>query len=264
MAVNFKTLFLFALVLFSSINVTYSNIDVSWDLVSVAYDPYTIDYSDENAVYSLVTRAIQQLNPSDPENPLSNIITEGDVVILKPNLVSLKGLDREECTRVQVIRPVIELAVKAGASKIVITEGPAYPNWEDEVFYESGVVDLVSELDIKHPGTIISYQNVNIDEWTWIDLNQYSMLSGEYHAEELYGYGELRMDNNSYYYAEDSKGYDPKGYTPGLYAIANTILGADVFINIPKMKVHQINGITMSMKNLIGIYLIGIPITHIE
>lgn len=37
------------------------------------------------------------------------------------------------------------------------------------------------------------------------------------------------------------------------YLIAGTILNADVFINVPKLKTHKKAGVTLSMKNLIGI-----------
>lgn len=37
------------------------------------------------------------------------------------------------------------------------------------------------------------------------------------------------------------------------YLIPKTILDADVFINVPKMKTHKKAGVTLSMKNLIGI-----------
>lgn len=222
-------------------------------LVSVAYNSSVMDYSDEDKVFNLVKQALQQLNPSDSQNPLSNIVELGDVVVLKPNLVSAGGIVREGCTRTPVLRPIIDLAVNAGASSVVIAEGPASPNWNDEVFYSANIDVLVNEMQIKYPNVTINYQNVNKDNWTWVDLDQYSTFHGRYAAQDLYSYFEIRMDQNSYYYASDCKGYNPEGYTPGLYAIANTILSADVLINVPKMKVHQITGVTMSLKNLIGI-----------
>ena len=221
--------------------------------VSVAHNPNVTDYSDEDEVYGLVKQALEQLKLGDPQNPLSNLIEPGDMVVLKPNLVGTERIAFEGCTRMPVLRPIIDLAVEAGASEVVIAEGPASPNLNDEVFYSTNITDLVDEMQLKHPDVPISYQNINNDNWTWVDLGQNSTFYGVHTSEELYSYGEIRMDQNSYYHATDNNGYNPHGYTPGLYAIANTIFEADVLINVPKMKVHMITGVTMSLKNLIGI-----------
>src|SRR4029079_11251659 len=37
------------------------------------------------------------------------------------------------------------------------------------------------------------------------------------------------------------------------YLIARSVLDADLFINLPKMKTHQKSGITAALKNLVGI-----------
>ncbi|NIO37439.1 DUF362 domain-containing protein, partial [Candidatus Bathyarchaeota archaeon] len=183
----------------------------------------------------------------------SNLVDPGDVVVLKPNLVGAQRIAFEGCTRPAVLRPIVELAATAGASKVVIAEGPADPDLSDEVFLSLDIDDLVQEMQTKYPAVSISYQNINKDNWTWVDLAEYSTFHGVYTPQDLYSYREIRMDQNSYYHAPDSEGYNPHGYKPGLYAISNTILEADVFINVPKMKVHMITGVTMSLKNLIGI-----------
>jgi hypothetical protein len=37
------------------------------------------------------------------------------------------------------------------------------------------------------------------------------------------------------------------------YRVSRTVIGADVFINLPKLKTHKKAGITCSLKNLVGI-----------
>ena len=118
-------------------------------LISIAHDPSVKNYDDEDEVYDLVKRALEQLNPGDPENPLSNLIEHGDVVVLKPNIVSRSGLDREGCTRTSVLRPIIDLAVKAGALKVVVAEGPARPYLEDEVFISANITELIEEMRLE-------------------------------------------------------------------------------------------------------------------
>gem|GEM_PF-155075 len=234
------------------------------EFVSVAYDPEVTEYPDKSEspygpdvspVYNMVKRALTNLNPQDPTNPLSNIVTPGDKVVLKPNLVGKSSINMEGCTRTPILRPIVDLAVAAGASEVIIAEGSASPDPTDSIFGPAymNITGIVKDLQNMYPSVTIGYKNLNQDNFTWFDLQQNSSLYGVYTPEQLYSKDNIRMDQDSYYYAEDCRGYDPKGYRPGLYAIANTVLEADVFINVPKMKVHHITGVTLSLKNLIGI-----------
>ncbi len=47
----------------------------------------------------------------------------------------------------------------------------------------------------------------------------------------------------------------PETHGPGLhrYSVANSVLDADVFINLPKLKTHCKAGVTAALKNLVGI-----------
>jgi len=53
----------------------------------------------------------------------------------------------------------------------------------------------------------------------------------------------------------DSRGRKPGRYTSGLAATARSYLDADVFFNVPKLKVHGYTGITAAIKNLMGLNL---------
>jgi len=232
--------------------------------VSVAFNSSILNYPDKNMspygaevspVYNLTKQALAYLNPGNPDNPLSNIVMPGDVVVLKPNLVSPSGFASEGCTRTPILRPLVDFAVQAGASKVMIAEGSSTPYPDSRVFGPdySNITGLVQALQSMYPGVVITYQDLNMDNFTWVDLGENSTFYGTYTPQQLYSVNNMRMDEDSYYYAQDCNGYDPKGYRPGLYAIANTVFQADVFINVPKMKVHWITGVTLSLKNLVGI-----------
>lgn len=234
------------------------------ELVSVAYDPNIISYPnksespygpDVNPTYNLVEQALVYLNPENPDNPLSNIIQQGDTVVLKPNLVGKSSFAEEGCTRTPILRPLVDFAVQAGASKVIIAEGSAVPYPDSIVFRPdySNITGLVQALQSIYPSVVITYKDLNLDDFTWVDLGENSTFYGVYTPQQLYSVNNIRMDEDSFYYAQDSNGYDPKGYSLGLYAIANTVFQADVFINVPKMKIHWITGVTLSLKNLIGI-----------
>jgi uncharacterized protein (DUF362 family) len=236
--------------------------DISF--VSVAFNSSILDYPDKNMspygpeispVYNLTKQALTHLNPGNPDNPLSNVVMPGDVVVLKPNLVSPSGFASEGCTRTPILRPLVDFAVQAGASKVIIAEGSATPYPDSRVFDPdySNITGLVQALQSMYPGVVITYQDLNMDNFTWVDLGENSTFYGVYTPQQLYSVNNMRMDEDSYYYAQDCNGFDPKGYRSGLYAIANTVFQADVFINVPKMKVHWITGVTLSLKNLVGI-----------
>jgi len=236
--------------------------DISF--VSVAFNSSILNYPDKNMspygpeispIYNLTKQALTYLNPGNPDNPLSNIVMPGDVVVLKPNLVSPSGFASEGCTRTPILRPLVDFAVQAGASKVIIAEGSSTPYTDSRVFGPdySNITGLVQALQSIYPGAAITYQDLNFDNFTWVDLGENSTFYGAYTPQQLYSVNSMRMDEDSYYYAQDCNGYDPKGYRPGLYAVANTIFQADVFINVPKMKVHWITGVTLSLKNLVGI-----------
>jgi hypothetical protein len=202
--------------------------------VSVAHDPAVTTYPDptlnpfdpeHNPPYTLVHDALVQLNPTMPENPLTNLIQLGDTVVIKPNLVGKSAFDREGVTRTPILRPLVDYAVQAGAAKVIIAEGSASPYSDSAVFgpLYSNITGLVTSLQHRYPTTIITYKDLNLDAFTWVDLASASSLAGVYTATDLYTIYKMRMDEDSYYHALDSTGYNPRGYRPGLYAIANTI-----------------------------------------
>src|SRR5262249_61690351 len=101
--------------------------------VAIAWDPSVDHYPklrevegwfrDRSNVYPLVEKAMMMLNKDNPENPFSAIIRGGDTVVIKPNW-GTQYLFPLPVTHPSVVVPVIEYAVKAGAAKIIVAEGP--------------------------------------------------------------------------------------------------------------------------------------------
>ena len=95
--------------------------------------------------------------------------------------------------------------------------------------------DGFMELDSSHPGDPLGYSEVVIDETSLLE--------------------EVSHNADSFRVSD----YDPAEtvsvHRKGVhrYLIAKTILDADLFINLPKMKTHQKTGITGALKNLVGI-----------
>ena len=157
---------------FSALSMNSSSED--FQLVSVAYDSSIMSYPEKNLspygpevspVYNLTKQALVYLNPENPANPLSNLVLPGDVVVLKPNLVSTSGFAKEGCTRTSVLRPLVDFSVQAGASKVIIAEGPSSPDLENIVFSPaySNVTGLVQALQEMYPSVNLSFVNLNQD-----------------------------------------------------------------------------------------------------
>jgi len=232
-----------------------------------------------NEVYSSLRRLLKLLD-LDAENfntkrwnPLGSIIRPGETVLLKPNLVkhfNEQGDIRSLITHGSLIRAVTDyvyIALK-GNGRIIIADGPMDDAdfekvvlisgmdrirrfYKDTAGFDLEIYDLRRERVIKENEKIIRRIKLKGDPlgYTVVDLGNMSefkkpngdrTMSCPYSA--LRG-SECRADIMSLHHnAEKDE-----------YLISNTFLKADVVINLPKMKTHKRSGVTLSLKNLVGV-----------
>jgi uncharacterized protein (DUF362 family) len=213
-------------------------------------------FRENNPVYPLVEKVLMLLNRENPENPLTNLINKGDVVVIKPNWCTERRFPMP-ITHPSIILPIIEYCIKAGAKEIRIVEAPMTLNLSQKFFWGKGFLNIVGIIDIlskKYPQTIIKFQDGNDDDFCWVDLGVHSNLS-DYQIENLTCNGDVGLLHNMFFDVKDYKGFNPKKYKTGLYAVAKSFLDCDVFINVPKLKTHLWSGLTIALKNLMGITL---------
>lgn len=235
--------------------------------VAVAYDPSVHSYPrlrdvqgwfrDQSEVYPLVEKAMMLLNKDNPENPFSSLIHEGDSVVIKPNW-GTQYLFPKPVTHPSVVVPVIEYAVKAGAAKITIVEGPMTLYRSQKYFWGRAFVNavgLVDELRKRYPHVQFRFQDANDDQFYWVELKDASTFTGAYDVPQLDHDGHTGFTRDLFFQVADAAGYNPGGYQLGIYAIAKSYLEGDVFINIPKLKTHGWSGITAALKNVMGLNL---------
>ncbi|MEO0129927.1 MAG: DUF362 domain-containing protein [candidate division WOR-3 bacterium] len=241
----------------------------------------------ENRIYPMVRELLQKLG-LDKENfgtkdwnPFKEIIKAGDKVLIKPNLVTHyhhSGENGSLSTIVHgsVIRPIIDYVYKAlqGGGSIVIADNPVEPADFGKIMEISKIEKMVNIL--KEYG----YRNIKI-----IDLRPKIVREGKKNefieiqsSGDPLGYLTIDLsedslfaefDSNpdiSYYTLEDKtvNHLDPytkkKSQTDNYhsqgrhqYIISKSVLDADVIINIAKLKTHCKSGVTLTLKNLIGI-----------
>jgi uncharacterized protein (DUF362 family) len=252
---------------------------------------YNVDFLNKNnPVYKAVERLFYNLRLDCANygkkswNPLREIVKPHNKVVIKPNFVACR--DREKileiyqlegsCTHPAVIKPIIDYVWKAlnGQGEVSIVDSPLEGSNIEETIEKIGLTKLLSSLqneginvkfidlrDFKKiplmllDNYIIGDYSINIGVlikksivgdpkgYTIVDLK-----SDSYFGKDFDNHKKLRFHRSNpkppiYHHTKDKNEY----------SVSNTVLEADVFINVPKLKTHKKCGVTLSLKSLIGI-----------
>lgn len=209
--------------------------------------PYPADVlGSGNGCYRLVRDALRLLSPlgyGQPDwNPLGGIIKPGDRVLIKPNLVDDSAWKQGQMTHPAFLRPIIDYAVKACSpgGQVIVGEGPWAAGVFDRVVKNTGIQAMVEHLAQQHGAPVVlrDLNKASREQTPLVDLGAVSALTLD-----------ERIWLDAHY-----KPMNPGGELgAGPYLIAPTVLQADVVISVPKIKVHCSGGITVTMKNMLGI-----------
>jgi len=232
-------------------------VSVAWDAAVTSYprihQPESFT-SNRSPVYPLVARALMLLHPENPENPLGNLIRPGDTVVIKPNWCTQHKFPFP-ITHPSVVVPLVEFALRAGAARVNVIEAPMTLPRGAGWFWSSvflGTPELKQLIAERHGGAEVNFIDGNADDFLWVDVGEASELR-EYDLLALDHDGHTGFENNMFFNVPDCRGYNPGKYRKGLAAIARSFLDCDVFINAPKLKTHGYTGITVALKNLMGL-----------
>ena len=238
--------------------------------------PYKIEIDKTNRVYEMVRELLSMYELDSANygtsiwNPLSTMISKGETVVIKPNLVIDKHPFGEKAalssiTHASVLRPIIDYTILALKEKgeIIICDAPLQSADFNKVCQINGLRDLVSFYKSK-------VKNVKI---TLLDLRREMMLSDVRFGKKTVrlkgdplGYTIIDLGKDSFHSEIDKfwKKYAVTDYDlktlrkyhtdkKHCYFVSNTILNADTIISVPKLKTHKKAGITVALKNFIGI-----------
>lgn len=231
--------------------------------------------TENNHAYDLVRKSLELLALDAARygrrewNPLGGIVRPGDTVVLKPNLVRdfrETSPDHADCliTHGSIIRAVLDyvfLALKA-EGRIVIADAPQNDadfgairriTGLDEIqaFYRENadfnveVYDLRPERTEKIDGVIVGHEPLPGDPagYTKVNLGTRSAFAEINHlCHLLYG---SEYDTSELYSHQHDDVHE--------YLVSRTVLEADCVIGLPKLKTHKKVGLTVNMKNLVGI-----------
>jgi len=202
-------------------------------------------------------------------NPLAEIIASGDTVVIKPNFVFhtnvLYGNEhwRSVITHGAVIRAILDYVFMAvgNSGRIIILDTPMISADFDAIQKLTACMEI-QRLYRKHKNVDIQVIDARLEMVdscqgkasrkrklrgdpkgnTEVDLGKLSLLHG------ANGLANLRLDD---YSSTKLLKHHHDGHHS--YLIPKSILEADVLINVPKLKTHMKAGLTVALKNLIGI-----------
>ena len=199
-------------------------------------------------------------------NPLAGLIEPGQSVVVKPNLVAHERLGYTDLvTHGAVVRCLLDYACLAmgGSGRITICDAPIQGADFGRLVRESGL-EPVLDCYARQPGLTVSLVDLR-SEWARIDdasgyIEERLTLPGDPSGSTLFDVGAtsalepivvpgVRVAVGDYDTASTNDNHVAGRHR---YRVSNTVLDADVVLNVAKMKTHQKAGVTGALKNVVG------------
>lgn len=195
-------------------------------------------------------------------------IRPGDRVVLKPNLVKQhKESDTSEWESVITSPRLVEMVCRhvcgqlKGSGSVTICDAPQTDSSFRELIEVTGL-DRIAAVCRKEFGVPVNVMDLRDEEW----VSEEGIVVGRRRmAGDPAGKNAFNLGTESLFFGHASEGrYYGADYFEDVvnahhrgvvqeYLLCATPLLADVFINMPKMKTHKKTGVTLNLKNLVGI-----------
>ncbi len=228
--------------------------------------------SSENKIYDAVRNLLHLLKLDDENygtkdwNPLGEIIKPGNTVLIKPNMVMDENHIKEngtDClyTQPSVVAPIIDYIILAlkGTGKLIIGDAPMQECKFEKLISESGYKKMVEWYQEKgFEIELVDFRELSSDVVNGIHIQHINDKS-KGKIVDLKDESEFSHLNKQQCEKMRVTNYDPDimklHHTEGKheYFISDYVLNADVIINMPKPKTHRKAGVTIALKNLVGI-----------
>lgn len=205
-------------------------------------------------------------------NPIGSLVASGKRIVLKPNLIrhwnpaddGRGGTVDSVITHGSVLRAVADYAMIAAGpdGSVAIAEAPQMDCdfetirqiigldeivavYDNALSRELEVIDLRREAVVFKDGIIEERKTLPGDPLGYraVDLGERSFFTGS------------GLDPNRFRGADYDPGPTAEHHSGGrnAYLLSETVLSADLVINLPKLKTHKKTGVTLALKNLVGI-----------
>jgi len=229
-----------------------------------------------NHVFAAVRTALRTLELDGEHygepgwNPLGEFVSPGAVIVLKPNFIRHWNPleDRGESvesviTHGAVLRAMVDYALLAAGpqGRVIVAEAPQQDCDFDRIRSLAGLDELVAHaasLGRKLEVIDLRREAVVFDHGIIVERKPLPGDPAGYRAVDL---GRASFFEGSGLEPERFRGAD---YDPGPtsehhrdgrneYLLSETVLCSDLIVNLPKLKTHKKTGVTLALKNLVGI-----------
>lgn len=201
----------------------------------------------------------------DDANPLGRWIQPGMTVVIKPNWVKHEFGDTEGrnvlYTHASLVRALIDAALTAlaGGGRVFVADAPLQGCDFARFRRQSGLAEMERDY-ARAPVAFLDLRR----QWAEIDdassyVHGVHALAGDPRGYSLVDLGArsrlMCFGVNARFGVTDYRHENTNGHHRGAhrYLVSNTVLGADVILNVPKLKTHMKTGMTGALKNFVGI-----------
>ncbi|MAT72656.1 MAG: hypothetical protein CMJ58_24515 [Planctomycetaceae bacterium] len=231
--------------------------------------------AERNNAYAAVRQLLATLSLDERRlggsdwNPLGELITPGDQVLLKPNLVRHNhlagGSYQAVVTHASVVRCLLDYAALAlsGRGRLIVGDAPVQSANFEEAVARTGLRaacdDAAHRWEI--PVELIDFRRESVD----VDAD-HRLTARTARPGDSRGYCPVDLGNDSLLAAisDDFQQFRVTNYDPREmrehhnlksheYLIPRTVLESNVVINLPKLKTHRKVGLTAALKNMVGV-----------
>jgi uncharacterized protein (DUF362 family) len=180
-------------------------------------------------------------------------------VLFKPNLIHHRHRTGGDYMAV-VTHPAVLDAAWASADLLsltgprVVADAPQSDADFDEIVERTGLARWGSERGVE----LIDLRKIAFEERRDVVVRRHE-LPGDPAGAVMVDLGELSafygLEGRTYYGADYDIEYTNENHRGGIhrYLFSGTALSSDLVVNLPKLKTHKKAGVTLSMKNLVGL-----------
>lgn len=218
-------------------------------------------------------------------NPLGDLVQPGGRVVVKPNLVSHKNLHaridgrklQASSTHGSLLRPIVDYALRAvgPTGHVRVLDAPIEGCVLEDVAGPLGVFAVVEHLAKR--GAAIDFVDLRtsavrarllLDDVRWHGRSfNAGLLQRERLPGDPQGYCVVDLADRSSFAAPDAPPADRLRFHRSAlaapvphhsngrheYSLPRSVLDADLIISLPKLKTHKKTGVTLGLKNTIGL-----------
>ena len=209
-----------------------------------------------------VNRAVEALGLA-----WKKIVHPGERVVLKPNFIRESRTDgRDEWEQIITHGTIIAAVAREVAAAmdargtITIADAPQTDSDFDAICGRAGIPELRQSLQREHPTLKFEVLDLRREAWRTergviVERQKLPEDPRGYTLVNLGEHSNFRDKKGRFYGADYDTAFTAQHHSHGKheYLISRSVMDADVFINLPKLKTHKKVGVTLSLKNLVGI-----------